>query len=160
MHEVFSRYHNSIVCHLGGMSLGCAKISPNGLANVKLARRSRVWGRSYSSSVSSHAIDISVCGHAGSFETRQEWKFWYYCYYMQIFQALWTLSGQEHDFGEVYSIFHAISLNFWRTKRDEERRWIAVYVQDVKQVKFITTLPISYCSDFPPSGQRDCREAH
>ena len=35
-------------------------------------------GRSYSSSVSADATNISICGYAGSFETRRKWKFSYY----------------------------------------------------------------------------------
>ena len=84
MHEVFSRYRNSIVRHLGVertlkamRGLGCAKTSPHGLVNVVFVRRSNISvnqglrTKLFIICIGSR-IDILICRYAGSIETRRK----------------------------------------------------------------------------------------
>ena len=79
---------------------------------------------------------------------------------MQLFQALWTISGQEYDFGGVYPGSYPTGVNFRGTKRDQDRWWISVYVQDGSWLSFIATIRTSYCSSVSSPGQRNRRASH
>jgi len=70
---------------------------------------------------SAHAFDISIFRYAGSIATRRKWKLIDSRYYMQLFQALWTLSGQEYDFNGVYYYLLGRLYNWYQFSVQQKR---------------------------------------